>query len=282
MKSYNPKVIRESEVLQLLILHSLYSQRKSREIIFQGGTALRWCYNSGRFSEDLDFITPLGREDLLSIMTGISPMVERGMVAHFGPGKLDVNYRDEKRTGYHVVDFRFIPQNMRRKVYVKVEFEELKEGFVPDNEKVILGMLPSVRQLINEGVFKLPVSTCILVVETPEEILSDKVRALLERRYIKGRDLYDLWFLVRSGVKCNVSVLERKFLMYRSPFRARRNSAFFIKQSGTSKRQIIEALRADLSRFLPLQEYEYHEEQKFRDILQALKEVFSEIEGVLP
>jgi len=282
MKTYNPKVIRESEILQLLILHSLYSQRKSSEIIFQGGTALRWCYNGGRFSEDLDFITPLGREDLLSIMTGTFSMVERGMVAHSGPGKLDVNYRDEKRTGYHVVDFRFIPQNMRRKVYVKVEFEELKEGFVPDNEKVILGMLPSVRQLVNEGVFRLPVSTCILVVETPEEILSDKLRALLERRYIKGRDLYDLWFLVRAGVRCNVSVLERKLLMYRSPFRARRNSAFFIKQSGTSKRQIVEALRADLSRFLPPQEYEYHEEQKFRDILQVLKEVFSEIKRVLP
>jgi len=32
-------------------------------------------------------------------------------------------------------------------------------------------------------------------VQTPAEILSDKIRALLERKYLKGRDFFDLWYL---------------------------------------------------------------------------------------
>jgi hypothetical protein len=41
---------------------------------------------------------------------------------------------------------------------------------------------------MKEGVLTLPFSSSILVVETPEEILTDKLRALYERPYLKGRD----------------------------------------------------------------------------------------------
>jgi hypothetical protein len=40
-----------------------------------------------------------------------------------------------------------------------------------------------------------PRPNAVLVVETLPEILSDKIRALLERRYLKGRDIFDLWYL---------------------------------------------------------------------------------------
>jgi predicted nucleotidyltransferase component of viral defense system len=62
MKSYHETYIRKAEIAQLILLHQLYSQPGSQELIFQGGTALRWCYGGSRFSEDLDFVTLLGAD----------------------------------------------------------------------------------------------------------------------------------------------------------------------------------------------------------------------------
>ena len=41
---YNLIRVRQSEILQLLLLDTLYAQSGSENIIFQGGTALRWVY----------------------------------------------------------------------------------------------------------------------------------------------------------------------------------------------------------------------------------------------
>ena len=44
-----------------------------------------------------------------------------------------------------------------------------------------------------------------------EEILSDKVQTLLERPYLKGRDIYDVWHLrERLLVPVVRDVVERK------------------------------------------------------------------------
>ncbi|HPV52315.1 MAG TPA: nucleotidyl transferase AbiEii/AbiGii toxin family protein, partial [Smithella sp.] len=59
MKNYRETHIRKAEIAQLILLHELYRQKDSRSLIFQGGTALRWCYGGSRFSEDLDFVTSL-------------------------------------------------------------------------------------------------------------------------------------------------------------------------------------------------------------------------------
>lgn len=44
MKNYRETYVRKAEIAQLILLHQLYSLSGSRELIFQGGTALRWCY----------------------------------------------------------------------------------------------------------------------------------------------------------------------------------------------------------------------------------------------
>jgi predicted nucleotidyltransferase component of viral defense system len=55
MKTYDQARTRQAEVAQLIVLQSLFSLRESREVIFQGGTAIRWFHGGMRFSEDLDF-----------------------------------------------------------------------------------------------------------------------------------------------------------------------------------------------------------------------------------
>ena len=62
MKNYRETYVRKAEIAQLILLNQLYSLSGSRELIFQGGTALRWCNGGSRFSDDLDSVTPLGAD----------------------------------------------------------------------------------------------------------------------------------------------------------------------------------------------------------------------------
>jgi len=64
MRTYQGKRVRQSEILQLLLLDNIYSHSGSEKIIFQGGTALRWVYGGMRFSEDLDFVSSLPKRKI--------------------------------------------------------------------------------------------------------------------------------------------------------------------------------------------------------------------------
>jgi predicted nucleotidyltransferase component of viral defense system len=97
MKSYRETYVRKAEIAQLILLHQLYSQPGSRELIFQGGTALRWCYGGSRFSEDLDFVTPLGADAVRAKMNRALKAVEREMVPHFGPGALTLSDKSTRQ-----------------------------------------------------------------------------------------------------------------------------------------------------------------------------------------
>jgi predicted nucleotidyltransferase component of viral defense system len=45
-----------------------------------------------------------------------------------------------------------------------------------------------------------------------EEILAEKVRALMERKF--ARDFYDIWFLIKNDVKADVGLVNRKLQMH--------------------------------------------------------------------
>ena len=52
--------------------------------------------------------------------------------------------------------------------------------------------------LIAKSKLFLPYTSSIILTETLQEILSDKIRALYERQYLKGRDIYDIWWIVNQ------------------------------------------------------------------------------------
>jgi len=275
MKIHNEKDIKYSEVMQLIILHTLYSFKESIDVYFQGGTAIRWCYSGSRFSEDLDFVTHLEKERIDALISKMSEHIRSGMLAHFGVGEFEFRQRKTSRDTSFVSFFLFRPLKERKKVSVKVEFEKLTAGFFPQSEKVILSMLPFVRHLITVGECRIPSADSIVLVETKEEILSDKIRALLERDYLKGRDFYDIWFLNSMNIRCDPDLIKRKMLMYEAPFRSKREIDFFLNPGTKEKKQIIEALQHDLSRFLSPQEISLFSSKGFKDIFDALKVVFS-------
>jgi predicted nucleotidyltransferase component of viral defense system len=273
MKSYAERHIRRSELFQLILLQHLYGHAESRGLIFQGGTAIRWCHGGERFSEDLDFVTQSKHAELSGLLNAIEGAVARESIAHFGAGRLTVTSRGQgdPRSVWRVA---FEPLNMRERIMVKVECERLKDDVKLLTEPRVLGMQSAVSYLIGRGEFRIPRPNSVMVVETPQEILSDKVRALLERPYLKGRDIYDVWHLrARLGVGVVREIVERKFSCYAAPFILRRKPEAF----ETDSPEVIEALENDLVRFLPPEAMAACRSDKYASFHGALRGLFLEL-----
>ena len=276
MKAYAERHIHRSELLQLILLQYLYTRPESSRLVFQGGTAIRWCHNGGRFSEDLDFVTCLERAALERMMKAIEAPVAREAIAHFGPGRLTVTPRGQRDEGV-VWRVAFEPQNLRDRIMVRVECERLQKGVALATEPRVMGMQNAVSYLITRGEFRIPRPNSVMVVETLDEILSDKVRALLERPYLKGRDIYDVWHLrERLQVQVVRDVTERKFSCYAVPFKAQRLPAWF----QTADSDLRDAIENDLGRFLSPEVMKVCHNDGYRPFLDAVKGLFAELQEI--
>jgi len=204
---------------------------------------------------------------------------EKLMVPHFGVGEVSLN---EKRTRADAMKWfvSFQPAGSRRKISVKLEFEKLADKRRPDTQNHVLSLLSPVAYLIAAGEFRVPRPHTVLVAQTPAEILSDNIRALLERKYLKGRDFFDLWYLysvLKTPVETNT--IERKFTLYRAAFVARRSSRFFTSPSPSERETMREAIYQDLARFLPPEVLAVHQAEKFRAFLEAARSLFADLKA---
>lgn len=272
---YKEKIVRKSELLQLILLDNLYAQSGSERIIFQGGTALRWIYNGLRFSEDLDFVTELPGKDVENIVANTFKKTQMACIAQFGPGQSELKNKSGRKQANKTF-FIYRPQGQREKIAVKLEFEFLKPDHIPQFQRFILRDLPLVAGLIKEGKLIIPYSSSIILAETPDEILSDKIRALYERKYIKGRDIYDIWFInTQLKVSPNWRTVREKFELYEATFTLAREINYFQQSKNTIN--IVGALKNDLPRFLPQNVISIHQEKNFKDFITTLKEVTSNL-----
>ncbi len=257
----------------MILLDNLYAQSGSDRIIFQGGTALRWVYSGMRFSEDLDFVTDLHREDVENILAGTFQKTQMACIAQFGPGKSELKRKHGRKEAIRMF-FIYRPETQRERIAVKLEFEFLSPGRKPQFQKFVLRDLPSVAGLVTSGKLIIPYSSSIILSETPEEILSDKIRALYERKYLKGRDIYDIWW-IKKQLKATTTWIKvrEKLVMYQAPFVPARGAHYFQQRESTSS--IIDALKIDLPRFLPQNIIAMYQETNFSDFIATLRKVIS-------
>jgi predicted nucleotidyltransferase component of viral defense system len=276
MKRYDARHIRKAETAQLILLYHLYAQTGSHELVFQGGTAIRWCYGGDRFSEDLDFVTTMPSAPLDILLRKAVKGAEREMVPHFGTGRLTVTDKTT-REGSRKLLITWQTDGARERIAIKLETELLLDGTKLATERLVMSALPSVSYLVLAGEFRIPRPNSVLVAETVPEILSDKVRALLERQYLKGRDLYDVWLLRRhAAARLDRELVERKVRCYAWPFRAARSPDYFLQSSSAPALQ--DALDQDLSRFLPPEVLEVHRANGYRDFLDAVRVLCRELQ----
>ncbi|MDO9027849.1 MAG: nucleotidyl transferase AbiEii/AbiGii toxin family protein [Candidatus Roizmanbacteria bacterium] len=210
------------EYLQVVFLSAVYEQKEGSKIYFKGGTALRLLFNSFRFSEDLDFTCLLSLTEtrkLLSksikIMNLIVPEVE---LKQF-------RTKNQSITGF----LNYKTDEIKYPLNIHLEFS-LREKPLTGKETVL------------ETPF--PVSPYPIVKHLSlEEILAEKIRALMERT--KGRDLFDIWFILSKGAEIDWAMTNKKMAFYKKEI-SREDLTAKIKRFDKRK------VKIDLGKFLPL------------------------------
>ncbi len=182
------------------------------KLAFKGGTCLHKCYiENYRFSEDLDFTTleknfRLNEEILnllcntISAQAGIQTHLESFRILEF----------DNQPTGFEV-KIKFWgadhPRNQpppppaRWTTSIKIEiiqyelivFETQNRGIIhPYSDKEIIGETKAI---------------CYSI----EEIITEKLRALIQRSYTAPRDYFDIWYLVSNNENLDWKQIKEAF-----------------------------------------------------------------------
>ncbi len=169
------------EYLQALILQSLQRAGAMIMLAFHGGTALRFLYSLPRYSEDLDFALERSSEryDFRAFLKNIRSDLETQGYA------VELKVNDQKTVHSAFVRFPGLPYDLNltphRDEILAVRIE------VDTNPPAGAGLETS---LIRRHVL------LNLQHHDQASLLSGKLHAILQRPYLKGRDLYDLtWYL---------------------------------------------------------------------------------------
>lgn len=242
------------EDVQKTVLTALSRKELFNHLVFQGGTALRLFYGNPRFSEDLDFVTLEGKSTdvLVKNVDHIQKFAEESYPFLNG---VEVKVQKDDDLKRLVLKTRSDDRNQRSRVHI--------EAFqVPsyDSSPRILDhqpFHPSVR------------------VESMGEILCDKLVALIGRDYIKGRDLWDVHYLVQErDISIDWGLVEKKLDDY--GVKDIEPSATLNKCKGEGSK----ALDNEMKRFLPKDIYRDYEE-RFNTIIELSCELLDEAWGRL-
>ncbi len=181
------------EYLQYKILEIIFGGPFSDKLVFLGGTCLRLVYGNQRFSEDLDFDNfNLSEAEFAEISANIEKQLDR------------LGYKAEIRQiakgAYHCY-IRFPGLLFEQGLY---GFEEEKILIQLDTEPQHFNFTPE-QPILN----KFDVFTKIL--STPLDLLmAQKCYAVLNRPRNKGRDFFDLVFLMGLNIRPNIDYLQQK------------------------------------------------------------------------
>lgn len=160
------------EYLQHLFLSYFYQLPQSTGIYFKGGTALRFVYQSPRFSEDLDFAT--NKENIPEIEDIILEVLGK-----FAKENIQATLQEAKKTsgGYlATVDFELLDQTVP--IQMEISFREKQN--TGEVVTIASDFIPSYN----------------LVALPQDQLVSGKLGALEARK--KARDFYDLYFILRA------------------------------------------------------------------------------------
>jgi predicted nucleotidyltransferase component of viral defense system len=179
------------EYLQLLFLSELYKRSESRKIFFKGGTALHLIFGAPRFSEDLDFTVELTEKKFTNFIADF--FADLGKIA-------DVKFKERKT----IAGKRFLMKSaadiLPHESFINLDFS-FRERVLRPEKSIIKTDYPII---FTSFVYHL----------SKNEIFAEKIRALLTRK--KGRDLYDLWFLLSSGAALDEKLVKEKLKYYGS------------------------------------------------------------------
>lgn len=247
------------EEMQKTVLTALALKSCFNSIVFQGGTALRLFYGNPRFSDDIDFVLKEGVEsyDLSSFL----PQIER--FAHDTFPFLDsvevLTQKNESDLQRFILRTRSDSPDQSLRVHIELATVQSYR-----NSPKILNFQP--------------LQPAVRVEETLE-ILADKLCAIAFRPYLKGRDLWDIYYLSKErSTKIEWELVHRKVLDNKEIIselgqRFDRAKEKIMDEGGT-------ILSNELTRFLPKHVLE-HYRSSFDLILESVVELISQYNAEL-
>lgn len=180
----------EKEYLLKLFLYFYY--QRFEDAVFKGGTALRFLFGLDRFSEDLDFNiqSPETFENQLGKV--LSDMKKIGINNSL--------LKKEIFEGAFTCEIGFSGPLFTGNIQTRNKFR-IDAG-------IRAGTLETPKWQLIESEYPETKHRFPVKMMSPQEILSEKIIALSERH--KGRDLYDVWFLIKSDVEVDGELLDKK------------------------------------------------------------------------
>lgn len=168
------------EYLQYKILKSIFSSKWASKLRFIGWTALRIVYGNARFSEDIDFDND-----------GTITFEEFGLLAEHIQRDLELQWltvriRTIEKWAFHC--------------HITIPELLYQHKLAPMKNQTILIQIDTVAQWYNytpipNYLTKFDVQTNILTI-TPSLLLAQKIYTAFERKRTKGRDFFDIVFLL--------------------------------------------------------------------------------------
>ena len=247
------------EVIQTSLLGSLFEHPASVRLSFQGGTYLRLIYGGMRYSEDLDFVCDdMAGEDLDRLVHAAGRKAADRLVSVLGTGEGGIGERKTVAGGrLDLWWFRYQRSGAREVLRVKMEF-----GRYPAYDVGPHSVRASIPGLLRPAL----VMAC-----SKRELLADKINALAQRPYLKGRDLYDVWFLREVlQTDLDVNLIEMKFRDYHTEDPRERLQDRLSTLDGKE-------LRREMDRFLPSSTRRLLASDGYSAVMRTVREAVAEV-----
>lgn len=215
------KSLLEKDLILHRLLVELESIKQFRDnFAFKGGTCLMKCYfGYYRFSEDLDFTyintkefdgnsEKQTRKILSERISNLSKIIEEIS------NKIGLDFKSDKKDNRYVkfggsnkfVTFKlwYVPEGGKQETFIKIEINFAEKLFYPVKEisanNIFFGKYEDFNLAFtlpeeSEWLLKIPNLKCYSL----EEILVEKIRAILTRKGVKGRDFLDVFLIVKQN-----------------------------------------------------------------------------------
>jgi len=208
-------------VLGYLLYSIITTPELKNKIIFKGGTCLKKCYFPDyRFSEDLDF-TLLDSSFIFdkSIVHKIinnagklsfSEDFNRGIL--FKLKAIEPTLSNDVEQGYKIHIY-YWGADHRKNDMPAIQLEKWHHTIKLDiNHTENIFFTVNKCTLIHNFSDKIIFNDVIVPCYSIEEILSEKLRALLQRKYTSPRDCYDIWYLNANIDKLDWDIIKQVFI----------------------------------------------------------------------
>ena len=203
----------QKELLHYDILFCLKQAGLLDGLVFQGGTSLRLCYGSNRYSEDLDFVG--GSEYSSSALADMKSCIESYLGERYG---LDVTVKEPATL--RQLEPAYAALNVDR-WQVSIITDPGRRNLPKQRVKIDVANIPAytktVRALQDNYRF-LPsgYKSMEIPVESIDEIMADKLVALAaSQKYVRYRDIWDLWWLRTKGATVQAELVQHKIEDYK-------------------------------------------------------------------